>query len=208
MCYAGASKRVFLGIMTKSEARNYARLVWRDFLCNEAAVNKLLFNLNSFLRQCLVINSRILISLPLKQELNYLSILEDFENSLYAPRTLSKTKMEFRKITLKQYMKKDLTEDFIGLQAPSQDDKIFPLLELPLTSKDIVIVPSLSLSQDGGRLGRGGGYYDYYYSENLSKSRVKLLALIPEGLENQDFETESHDLKINIVITAKGLKYL
>ncbi len=82
-------------------------------------------------------------------------------------------------------------------------ESIGPKLELPLTH---VFVPGLLFSYRGGRLGRGGGFYDRFLSR--SDAITKDTRLIGICHDNQIVETipmEAHDQKVQALLTESGI---
>ena len=66
---------------------------------------------------------------------------------------------------------------------------------------DLAIVPCLSCSHTGNRLGRGGGFYDRF----LKDFRGIAITLCREKLTRDNIPTEEHDVPIPAVITEKGI---
>ncbi|WP_270165934.1 5-formyltetrahydrofolate cyclo-ligase [Paenibacillus sp. SYP-B4298] len=71
---------------------------------------------------------------------------------------------------------------------------------------DVVLVPGLAFSKEGGRLGYGGGYYDRYYSKLLAGGVQPLPRWLGLSFEAQliapaMLPLESHDLRLDAVVT-------
>ena len=66
---------------------------------------------------------------------------------------------------------------------------------------DLVLVPGLAFDRSGGRLGRGGGYYDRW----LSGCSGVTAALCRDGLLMESIPRLPHDLGVDLVITETGL---
>ena len=87
---------------------------------------------------------------------------------------------------------RDLRPGLLGILEPSPDCPLVPLNQLDLT-----LVPGVVFSTDGGRLGRGKGYYD------------RLLSLVPGmkcgvAFDQQVVEAvpmEPHDVRLNCILT-------
>ncbi len=62
---------------------------------------------------------------------------------------------------------------------------------------DLVIVPGLAFDKAGYRLGYGGGYYDRY----LSGLSLRTIGLCPEQRLLSDIPRETHDQKVQMLIT-------
>ncbi|WP_052476125.1 5-formyltetrahydrofolate cyclo-ligase [Cohnella kolymensis] len=73
---------------------------------------------------------------------------------------------------------------------------------------DIVLVPGLAFSKNGGRLGYGGGHYDRLY-EAMTASGKQNPLWIGFAFSNQVVEeplpVESHDLRLDALATDKGI---
>lgn len=66
---------------------------------------------------------------------------------------------------------------------------------------DLVLAPGLAFDRSGGRLGRGGGYYDRW----LAGFSGVTAALCRDGLLMDAIPRLSHDLAVDLVITETGL---
>lgn len=67
---------------------------------------------------------------------------------------------------------------------------------------DLIIVPCLTCSRDGCRLGYGGGYYDRYLS---AASRATKVILCRHDLLCDELPLEEHDVPVDIVITEQEI---
>ncbi|MFT4148472.1 MAG: 5-formyltetrahydrofolate cyclo-ligase [Micrococcaceae bacterium] len=75
----------------------------------------------------------------------------------------------------------------------------------PREAIDLFVVPALAVSNNGSRLGQGGGFYDRAL-ENLD-AKQKMVALVyPEEII-QDLPVEEHDIKVDYAITSAGEIY-
>ena len=66
---------------------------------------------------------------------------------------------------------------------------------------DLIIVPGVAFDKKGGRIGRGKGFYD----ELLRKTGTKVLLVglcFEENLE-ESLPSESHDIKMDLIITDR-----
>lgn len=66
---------------------------------------------------------------------------------------------------------------------------------------DLCLIPCISTTRAGVRLGYGGGYYDRY----LAKTRSKKVLLCWEQMLCEEIPQEIHDQKVDLVITEEQL---
>ena len=64
---------------------------------------------------------------------------------------------------------------------------------------DLIIVPCLSVSKDGRRLGHGMGYYDRFFST----SRVTKICICFEEMICEDIPMEDTDIYVDYIVTEK-----
>ena len=79
-----------------------------------------------------------------------------------------------------------------------------PAAEAPVLSPeelDLILLPCVSASRSGERLGYGGGFYDRY----LPKTKAFRALLIRERLLSDDIPREAHDQPVDAVITEAGV---
>jgi 5-formyltetrahydrofolate cyclo-ligase len=65
---------------------------------------------------------------------------------------------------------------------------------------DVVVVPGLAFTPDGRRLGQGGGHFDRFLAR-LRADCVRIGVAFDEQLV-ADLPTSSHDIAVDVVITA------
>ena len=126
-----------------------------------------------------------------ESEVSTISILQDAlkkGKTVAIPKCIDKGVMEGFQITSLS----DLKPGKYGILEPS---KTSPQIEAKTV--DLCIVPCLSCSTDGKRLGYGGGYYDRY----LKKGEFTKIALCRSQLMLEDIPVEPHDVKMDKVIT-------
>ena len=72
---------------------------------------------------------------------------------------------------------------------------------------DLVIVPSLAIDIFGYRLGYGGGYYDSFIAKYRHKEKRPLFAAVQFSafLRNEALPRESHDLKVDLILTEDAV---
>jgi len=70
---------------------------------------------------------------------------------------------------------------------------------VPLSEIDLVLVPGLAFTRDGGRLGRGGGFYDRLLGRPLLRARRIGICFEVQILES--LPLEGHDQRVDEVLT-------
>lgn len=68
-------------------------------------------------------------------------------------------------------------------------------------SVDFSVIPCLSVSRGGKRLGKGGGFYDRF----LERFRGEAVTISMERLMRDDIPMEPHDRETPLVLTEEGL---
>lgn len=113
---------------------------------------------------------------------------------VYVPKTNKQTK---DMIALKIHNFNNMSVDKWGIIEPKSVDKANIG-----TDFDLIIMPGIAFDKQGNRIGYGGGYYDKYISKLNNASN--LLALAYDFQIIQDIESESHDIKVDFILTNKG----
>ena len=90
----------------------------------------------------------------------------------------------------------ELRPGTMGILEPSAEATVLSPEEL-----DLVLLPCVSASRSGERLGYGGGFYDRY----LPKTKAFRALLIREHLLSDDIPREAHDQPADAVITEDGI---
>ena len=73
---------------------------------------------------------------------------------------------------------------------------------------DLVFVPLLGFTTQGGRLGMGGGFYDRTFSfllENTRPTKPYLIGLAYEWQKMESFDASAWDVPLNAVFTEKKM---
>jgi len=175
------------------ENKGNARIWCREHL-NEYYLNQgeaLIGNTLKFLKNSPTsANRRILAYKPLKDEPPITEMLFRLSDYIFVPHILPENQMEFR-----------LMENDHSRKNPGNVPEIIAPGEY-LASDDIVLVPSLGCDPSGYRLGRGGGYYDRWRD---SFEKCCKAGILPSGVTQIAFPAEKHDLRLDLVITEKGI---
>lgn len=69
-----------------------------------------------------------------------------------------------------------------------------------LTERSICLLPGLAFTEQGGRLGYGGGYYDRFLAANETPERI---ALSYEDLVVPGLPLMPHDIRTDIIVTEE-----
>ena len=69
---------------------------------------------------------------------------------------------------------------------------------------DVVLVPCLGYTDDGYRLGYGGGYFDRWLAANPHVTTVGV-AWSRSRLDPTEFQPEAHDIGLTLTITDQGV---
>jgi len=127
----------------------------------------------------------VMLYYPTKYEMNLLKLLEDNKN-FYLP------KVEGKNLLVCPYKTSDkLIKSAFNILEPDT---------IPVKPEilDLIIVPALSVDNDGYRLGYGGGFYDRFLGVNL---KSKTLCALPKQLITDHLPHEDFDIPVDIVIT-------
>ena len=104
---------------------------------------------------------------------------------LYLPKMIE-DEIEFRRIT-----------DFSCLEK-GNFDIMEPKDDCPVDNNlDLLLVPTVGISQDGVRLGYGHGFYDKF----LSKNKIETISLILEKQVIKKIPRSDHDIIMNWILT-------
>lgn len=128
-------------------------------------------------------------------EIDTMPVLRDILQSgktLGVPRCVSKGVMEVFQIETLQ----ELSAGAFGIPEPKTSCR-------PICPEEIelALIPCLCCTKSGRRLGYGGGYYDRY----LEKGNFTKAVLCREKLMKETIPTERHDIKMDLVISEKGV---
>ena len=127
----------------------------------------------------------VMIFYPLKDEINLLELLKDFDKNFYLPKIDGKNLLccPFSKDT-------ELCESCFKTKEPATEAVEKDLI-------DLVIVPALAVDKDNYRLGYGGGFYDRF----LAGVNITKIVCIPKEFLVETVYPEEYDIKIDKVIT-------
>lgn len=106
---------------------------------------------------------------------------------VYVPRCVKNGVMEAVRI----YGTDGLVKNAYGIPEPVCGEKA------DVSVIDLAVVPCVSASYDGRRLGHGGGYYDRF----LKETKAKKICLCFDRLIRNDIPTDENDVKMDEVLT-------
>lgn len=126
---------------------------------------------------------------PLAEEPSFLSLLETFQDSVIfaLPKLLAPNNMIFIEYQLTDGLIKN---KFLKVLEPNNISK-------RLVIPDMIFVPGLAFNINGYRLGRGGGNYDRYLSDN----NVLAIGAAFHDYVMLNIPIEPHDQKLDVIIT-------
>lgn len=97
--------------------------------------------------------------------------------------------MRFR-VHTDPYGETDLEQGFFGLMQPGEDaQEVTP---------DVLIMPLVAFTQDGDRIGQGGGFYDKWIGAHPGVIRI---ALAWDIQKVDEMPIEPHDMRVSAVVT-------
>ena len=129
------------------------------------------------------------------EEIDTLPVIQDAwkrGKKVGVPLCVAKGVMEVRQI----FGEEDLVDGFYGIREPKKE-----CLLIKPEAIEMAIVPCLSSSRKGSRLGYGGGYYDRY----LEQVKAPKAVLCRERLMRENIPEEKHDLRMGMVISENGI---
>ena len=92
----------------------------------------------------------------------------------------------------------NLGKDSYGIRTPSEPCEVVDPADI-----DLVLVPGLAFTPEGGRLGRGKGYYDRFLPQC---TKAKFLGVGYEFQVVKELPLNGHDVKIHYLVTEKALR--
>lgn len=134
----------------------------------------------------------ILIYAAMPQEVDILPLADDSHRHWYLPRCAPG-----RRLAIHPYIP-DITPfrtGTLGIREP--DPKLVP--EVEPTVLDVVIVPALLLTPEGGRLGYGGGYYDRFLPQIRPDARK--IGVLPAALVVPYLPLNPWDVPLDSIVT-------
>lgn len=139
-------------------------------------------------------SSTIMLYMPMPTEVNVLSLLKSWVASSQRV-CVPVVNWETREMTAKhiQSIDQPMKQLKFGLQVPESGVEIDP------AEIDFIVVPGLGFDRQGDRLGRGGGFYDKFLS-NESMNAIRC-GICFDCQIVEHIPVEEHDIRMNLVIT-------
>jgi len=110
---------------------------------------------------------------------------------VFLPKTIGSNKMVPVQISSIEEAKKTKQ----GLFEPAGKKEAKP------SSLDLIVVPGVAFDMQGNRIGMGLGFYDELLRK--TSTRVRLVGLCFDENLVESLPTESHDVKMNLIVTDK-----
>ena len=79
-----------------------------------------------------------------------------------------------------------------------------PRAQMQPVIPSFIFVPLLAFTQDGARLGYGGGYYDRTLAEIRTRFEVFACGVAFDEQKKASIKMESHDVRLDAVLTPSG----
>jgi 5-formyltetrahydrofolate cyclo-ligase len=132
-----------------------------------------------------------------RSEVETLSMIKE---SLKLGKRIVLPKVDKERHMLRLYEIKDISElspGYMGIPEPLlPNDRLVSLDDF-----DLVIIPGVVFDYSGNRLGYGTGYYDIFLSKSEGKKPIVALAYEEQLVDS--IPAETHDVKINAIVTDK-----
>ncbi len=180
--------------MTKKEMRKHFSEIRKSVSCRESdiLITERLKNLDIFNNADTVLLFASYCSEPSTWDLA--EILLERGISIAYPRCGADGEMTFYKVKSSD----ELHIGKYGIAEPAGS-----IMSMPqITDKTVCIVPGLAFTEDGKRIGYGGGYYDRFLSKN---PQVYTIALAYEKCITDDLPVMEHDIKIKSIVTEERM---
>lgn len=131
----------------------------------------------------------------MERELNTSTLLDGIladGKTLVVPRVLAMGKMALHPITSLDTLKKSR----FGIPEPAEDPPTVSPQDV-----DFTVVPCLSATLAGARLGRGGGFYDRFLADYTGNTALVCF----HQLLSESVPMDSWDVQLPVVVTEKGI---
>lgn len=154
---------------------------------------------NCFIESELYKNSNnIFIYVSYGSEVNTIKLIERFlkdKKKVFVPKINFSTKEMF---AIKIESLDILVENKMGILEPKYLDRYIKQDDL-----DIILMPGAVFDLQGNRIGYGGGYYDRYLKNTDKNNKIALAYSLQLA---EEIPCESHDIKVDYIVTEKNIK--
>ena len=134
--------------------------------------------------------------LPMRSEISLDPLLAVGSISAAVPKVEASGEM-----TMRSYDVEHLTRHRLGFDEPDGTSPVVASTEI-----DAVLVPGLVFDRDGGRLGRGRGYYDRFL-ESLPRSTTRI-GVTTEDSVVDEVPMAEHDQRVGWLATESGIRWV
>ena len=134
--------------------------------------------------------------LPMRSEISLSPLLEDPSIAAAVPRI-----EETGDMAMRSYDAERLTHHRLGFDEPDDTTMVVDAADV-----DIVLAPGLVFDRDGGRLGRGKGYYDRFLA-SLPRSTTRIGVTTEASIVDQ-IPTNDHDQRVGWLATESGITWV
>lgn len=98
---------------------------------------------------------------------------------------------------------KDMAFGYGGVKEPTQlKSKMLGLFQ----AHDLILVPGFAFDKKGSRIGSGKGVYDRFLAKEGKLAHKWGVAFSPQ-VHSEEFTLESHDIRLDGLVTEKGFIY-
>lgn len=94
-------------------------------------------------------------------------------------------------------LEEPMDADHYGVSTPRAGEPF------PIEMLDLVVVPGLGFDREGGRIGRGGGFYDRFLAQPYFRATTCGLAIAEQVVGR--VPTEPHDVPLDMLVTDTHL---
>ncbi|MBW7857323.1 MAG: 5-formyltetrahydrofolate cyclo-ligase [Leptonema sp. (in: Bacteria)] len=187
------------GSISKQEARSYAIKFWQS-LPNQRRtelITKALALVDNLVKQNPLI--RIFLTTTYEFELDILNAVQShFVCDLYLPIIKNNRQMDFVGYRINGSLER-LQLGRFGILEPSENKNKIQVAQ----EGDLMLIPCLAVNQNRFRLGRGGGFFDMYFYDNVDARNCKKVGILPVELVEINFSEDYHDIKLDELVTDK-----
>lgn len=135
-----------------------------------------------------------------RTEVDTMPLIRFFLDAL-KPVVLPKVEKENYRLVLREIRSmEEIAPGYMGIPEPTviSDDRSRDLNEV-----GVALIPGAGFDSTGARIGYGGGYYDRLLTRLIND--IPLISLAYEEQIVEEIPSESHDVKVNIIVTDRRI---